>query len=356
MGLEYGAESELDGISGLLHFTNKWLTAFFIFLLFLSIYNSLELVVMILVSFRRFRGLYFWSLIISAVVGVIPYSVGFILKFFTLVPPWVSCSILSVGWWAMVTGQAFVLYSRLHLVLRDPKRMRYVLYMIIANAVCLHIPTTVLTFGSNFRNESNNFVVGYNIMEKVQMTGFSLQEAIISGLYLYETYKLLHLSSKNKAHRRIQYQIIAINVFIIIMDLTLLIIEYASEYTLQICLKGAVYSIKLKLEFAVLGQLIDFIRSKNSPYRNEQSGAEDIAMDSTNLTASRKRYAGQDAGLPSTRADDPHFYGHTTTEVMPHDGDNSSEERLNLPSGIIFTRTEFTASVDHKREQSDELE
>ncbi|OKL62317.1 hypothetical protein UA08_03033 [Talaromyces atroroseus] len=346
----------LNGISGFLHNSNNWLTAFVIFLLLMAMYNAVELAVMVLVSFRRFRGLYFWSLLLSALLGVIPYSVGFMLKFFTLVTPWVSCSILTIGWWTMVTGQAVVLYSRLHLVLRSSRRLKQVLYMIMINAVFLHIPTTVLTFGSNFRDDSIDFVLGYNIMEKIEITGFSLQEAIISGLYLYETYKLLHISRKNKAHRRIQYQIIAINIFIIVMDLSLLILEYASQYSIQICLKAAVYSVKLKLEFAVLGQLVDFIRNKASGYHHEQSQGSEIAMGSTNMSmaGSRKRYAGQDAGLPSTRADDPHFYGQTTTSVMPNEGENSSEERLNLPSGIIMTKTEFSATVNHKRGDSED--
>lgn len=345
----------LNGISGSFNVSNTWLKVVLIFFLLLSLYNAIELVVMVLVSFRRFRGLYFWSLMLSGLLGVIPYGVGFFLKFFTSVSPWVTCTVLTVGWWVMVTGQAMVLYSRLHLVLQDSKRLKQVLYMICINAVALHIPTTILTYGSNFNDDSSRFVVGYNVMEKIQLTGFTVQEAIISCLYLTETYKLLRSSRRNRAQRWIQYQLITINVLIIVMDLTLLILEYSNEYATQICLKGAVYSIKLKLEFAVLGQLVDYIRNKNSNYRHDASGSA-IVMDGTNLTGSKRRYAGQDAGLPSTRADDPHFYGKTTTMVMPHGHASSSEERLNMPSGIILAKTEFSQTIDHRREPSDDLE
>lgn len=350
----------INGISGFFNTNNTWLAIFLIFFLLVSIYNAIELVVMILVSFRRFRGLYFWSLLLSALLGLIPYSVGFFLKFFTHVSPWITCTVLTIGWWTMVTGQAMVLYSRLHLVLRDPKRLKQVLYMICFNALVLHLPTTVLTYGSNDPNASPKFITAYNIMEKIQLTGFSIQEAIISGLYLYETYKLLHTTHRNKAQRWIQYQLITVNVLIILMDLNLLILEYASEYAIQICLKGAVYSVKLKLEFAVLGQLVDFIRNKNGNYHHHEDNPTDgmgIDMGNGNmLSSAKRRYAGQDAGLPSTRADDPHFYGKTTTMVHPNEPTNSSEERLNLPSGIILTKTEFVQRIDHKRDNSDELE
>ncbi|CEN61202.1 hypothetical protein ASPCAL07865 [Aspergillus calidoustus] len=249
----------------------------------LSCYNIIELVILVLSTFRRWKGLYFYSLLISGVVGVVPYSLGFLLKFFEKAAPAVSVTILTVGWWTMVTGQAFVLYSRLHLVLRDERTLRRVLYMIIANVFLLHVPTTVLTYGTNVvhqtdrsrlsnpsnstvRNitEENPFLEAYNIMEKIQMTGFTVQEVIISALYVWETTKMLQLGS-SRENRRIMHQLVGINVMIVIMDLVLLGLEYASYYAVQICLKGVIYSVKLKLEFAVLGKLVDVVHGNKRP-------------------------------------------------------------------------------------------
>src|SRR5438034_7612728 len=127
--------------------------------------NSIELIALVFVVFSRYSGLYFWSLLLSAAVGVIPYSLGFLLKFFQLVDSvWLPLSLITVGWYVMVTGQSVVLYSRLHLVLHNPTTLRRVLYMIIINAVILHVPTTVLTYGSNFANANTAvFVRGYGI-------------------------------------------------------------------------------------------------------------------------------------------------------------------------------------------------
>ncbi|KAL3451628.1 hypothetical protein BJX65DRAFT_293536 [Aspergillus insuetus] len=225
----------------------------------LSCYNIIELVILVLSTFRRWKGLYFYSLLISGVVGVVPYSLGFLLKFFEKAAPAVSVTVLTVGWWTMVTGQAFVLYSRLHLVLRDERTLRRVLYMIITNVFLLHVPTTVLTYGTN-----NPFLEAYNIMEKVQMTGFTVQEVIISALYVWETTKMLQLGS-SRENRRIMHQLVGINVMIVVMDLVLLGLEYASYYAVQICLKGVIYSVKLKLEFAVLGKLVDVVHGNKRP-------------------------------------------------------------------------------------------
>ncbi|KNG86461.1 integral membrane protein [Aspergillus nomiae NRRL 13137] len=256
--------SQLDGISGELAGTQYGLKATLLFFISISIYNVIELAILVLSTFRRWTGLYFWSLLLSGCLGVIPYSLGFMLKFFTHANSILSVTLLTIGWWTMVTGQSIVLYSRLHLVIRDERILRRVLCMIIANFFLLHVPTSVLTYGSNVPDRSPLFVKGYNIMEKIQMTGFTLQEVIISGLYIWETTKLLRLGS-SRQNRRIMRQLVGINVAILVMDLALLALEYASFYAIQITLKGVIYSIKLKLEFAVLGKLVDMVHGHRHP-------------------------------------------------------------------------------------------
>lgn len=64
------------------------------------------------------------------------------------------------------------------------------------------------------------------------------------------------------------YQLMAINIFIIIMDLGLLGLECASLYILETTTKPVFYSIKLKLEFAILGRLVQFV---GGPRRNNSN-------------------------------------------------------------------------------------
>ena len=246
-------------------------------------YNAVELFVLVFITFNHFCGLYFWSLLISAGLGVLPYSLGFLIKFFELSSIWLALTFLSVGWWTMVTGQSFVLYSRLHLVLRDPVILRRVLYMIITNVFLLHLPTTILTYGSNSNMESK-FVRAYDIMEKIQMTGFCVQEFIISTLYIWETIKMLRLSPE-KEHRKIMYQLISINVIFIVMDLGLLGCAFADLYVIETTLKATIYSIKLKLEFVVLSKLVHLVNSNvwNPSFSTGPNGFPDF-VDASRLT------------------------------------------------------------------------
>lgn len=96
---------------------------------------------------------------------------------------------------------------------------------------------------------------------KIQMVGFFLQETILSSIYIIETVHLLRTSVSvgERRQRTTLQQLIAINLTIISMDIVLLSVEAASLYILQILLKGLAYSIKLKLEFAILSKLVSIV-------------------------------------------------------------------------------------------------
>ncbi|KAJ9653930.1 hypothetical protein H2201_009073 [Coniosporium apollinis] len=161
----------------------------------------------------------------------------------------------------MITGQSLILWSRLHLIVSGEKGRKILLYtkwMIIIDAIILHIPTTVVTYGSNGDINTATFVEVYNIVEKIQMTGFFLQEVILSSIYIIETVRILRTSFQPNT-RRLMHQLVCINVIIIIMDTGLLSMEYASLYLLETVTKGVCYSIKIKLEFAILSRLVKFV-------------------------------------------------------------------------------------------------
>ena len=98
------------------------------------------------------------------------------------------------------------------------------------------------------------------------MTGFTIQETIISSLYLWETRKILSPAKTFQRHRTRQviYNLIYLHIFIIILDLALLATEYANLFMIQTVFKAAVYSLKLRFEFVVLNQLMDYVQGRTS--------------------------------------------------------------------------------------------
>ncbi|KAF4986518.1 hypothetical protein FDECE_15912 [Fusarium decemcellulare] len=227
----------------------------------LALYNGLELLALIFTTFKYYRGLYFWSILLAA-FGVVPYTVGWFIDYFDVATSYVGMAICSVGWVLLITGQSVVLYSRLHLVLNSVNIQRAVFWMIVGNGVVWHTTMTILLFttGSDSSKDGSHSTPLYKTMEKIQMTFFCAQEFIISGLYIWRTVDILQTSFGSK--RKFMYHLFIVNVFIVAMDIALLVIMYKNHFTLEQGVKVVVYSIKLKLEFAVLGKLVEFVQNR----------------------------------------------------------------------------------------------
>ncbi|KFY32526.1 hypothetical protein V493_00116 [Pseudogymnoascus sp. VKM F-4281 (FW-2241)] len=251
-------------------------------------FNSLELIVLIFFTFHSYKGTYFWSMLITTVMGVLVHSIGYLIKDFDLTTAtWVPITIVTIGWWTMIIGQSCVLYSRLHFVVTDKRILRFVQGMIITTIFVLLIPTTVLTYGSNFSG-SDTFLEGYIITEKIQIIGISVQEIIISGLYIYGTSQILNLN-KVGDNQSILLQLLLINFIFILMDIGLIATQYTNLFTYQTTLKGLIYSIKLKLEFAVLGRLVHIVNRHNRKPDSHPEGTGDMdvsdIVDSSHITS-----------------------------------------------------------------------
>jgi hypothetical protein len=247
-----------------------------------AIYNSVELLYLIFASFKRRSGLYFWSLSLST-LGIPAYVLGMTLKYFGVAKSILEIEIcmvfVIVGWCMMVTGQSVVLYSRLHLVVHNRKLLRWILGMIIADAFICHVPIAVLSLASNSVREDPNhpsesvWVKPYALYTNVQITIFFTQEVIISALYVYSTANVLRRASgvlynakeyRAGTTRKVLAHLIVMNLVIIAMDIALLVIQYTNNFALHTIFKGMVYSVKLKMEFRILNQLIELTHNSHS--------------------------------------------------------------------------------------------
>ncbi|KAF4999975.1 hypothetical protein FGRMN_2117 [Fusarium graminum] len=222
----------------------------------IACYNCLEILISLLSRFKRHDGLYFWSMI-TATLGIVLHSIVVLLRYYSLGPNFVLCVLTCVGWYGMVTGQSVVLYSRLHLIVEDKSKTRWVLYMIIINFFILHVPTTVLFLGSN-TSQGARFIGPFNVYERIQLAGFCIQEAIISGLYIWETTRGLKpiFAVRKHMQRTIIRYLVIVNVLVILLDVCLIVTQYMSHFNIQTTFKPVVYSIKLKMEFVVLNKLL----------------------------------------------------------------------------------------------------
>lgn len=191
----------------------------------------------------------------------------------------------------MVPGQSIVLYSRLHLVVQSQTLLRRVLYLIIFDTIVLLIPTTVLTYCTIYVR-TTPVIRGFNVMERMQLAWFCAQEILISLIYIAETLKLLRLRPEKDAERhKTMYELIAINLVIILLDIALLVLEYVGLYTLQTTLKAAVYSVKLKLEFGVLRKLVSLVHARPAESSSSDQDTYPTFVDPNQITGDVTRAA-----------------------------------------------------------------
>jgi hypothetical protein len=158
----------------------------------------------------------------------------------------------------MVTGFSVVLYSRLSLIQVGVSYIKWARVLIIGNAVIFHTLTILLMFGSYSKGGYSAWTYGYWIMEKVELTAFFVQEAILSITYLIYVHRLTFPNSELK--RRIMSHTLFVNIMILVLDASLLGVGYMNNFTLLLLFKALTYSIKLKSEFYILNSITSGIK------------------------------------------------------------------------------------------------
>ncbi|KKP06729.1 hypothetical protein THAR02_01218 [Trichoderma harzianum] len=130
-----------------------------------------------------------------------------------------------------------------------------------------------MVYGS-FSNNPEIFAKPYSIAEKIEVIIFFLQEVMISAFYIIETVGIMRVENflgNHRSSRRLMQHLIIVNVLVILLDSTIIILEFANLYDYQISYKPFAYSVKLQLEFTVLNRLVDIATGRKEPESNQRS-------------------------------------------------------------------------------------
>ncbi|PZD00733.1 hypothetical protein A1F97_02144 [Pyrenophora tritici-repentis] len=223
----------------------------------IAFYLCAELNVRLLIRATRY-SLYFWSCFLCS-WGIIVHGIVILLSDLEIWASYYSIIFIEFSWFTFVVCQSLVLYSRLNLVLLTPRIANYVLWMIIVNAVLFGLTTVVLGLVARHSRFSTQLTHTNITWDKIQLAAFTTQETIIGVLYIRVTASHLKdmtlLGSCRNTTRRNLRNLIAVNVFIIMLDATVMVLCYTGFFFLQGFYKAAVYAIKLRTEFTILNQL-----------------------------------------------------------------------------------------------------
>ena len=130
--------------------------------------------------------------------------------------------------------------------------------MIIVDAFLFHTPIIVFLMGLSTGHHSSwqNYIEPF---EYIQVVGFTLQETVISGIYIQKTAKFLK-SGYSHELKKVMVSLITVQVIVVLMDIAMIVIDCFGYFTLKAVMHPFSYAVKLKVEFAVLNLLLGMIK------------------------------------------------------------------------------------------------
>jgi hypothetical protein len=137
--------------------------------------------------------------------------------------------------------------------------------------LCYTDPSLVIALCSFYAPNPEPASRAYYYMERLHITAFGVQELILSALYIWTAVEILR-SSLRPNLRRIVVELITINFILVGIDVAGITLEYCNLFFFEVAFKMASYSIKLKLEFAILSKLTALSGGDEETRRRESRG------------------------------------------------------------------------------------
>jgi hypothetical protein len=228
----------------------------------ISIYNDIEIILLVLDTVKKYTSLYFIFIIVGA-FGNFLFSLGYVLAFIANVVDFKYTLIFMLpGWIMYISGVIGALCMRLKIIILNDRVIKYIQRIILSISIILFILTTIGVYGSNEPNPlSNNFARYYDVIEKIEIITFFIIETILSCLYIHFCWNIINNKTILLSKRIIRNTII-INVLLIAFDIIAIITEFTVGLLLQGAIRTCTYSIKLKAEFYFLYLLKNAIKSR----------------------------------------------------------------------------------------------
>jgi hypothetical protein len=165
----------------------------------------------------------------------------------------------------MVTGLSFVFYSRLNLVIYNPKTRRLLLpILLICFLIVYAVLYTFICITAILPSPRLNALT-YSVTEKFRIL-IPVQELVMGGLYIY-FFAFFHRDSSaqdRREARKTSHLLMASLVFHAVSDALLLVLTYGRLYLVRQSLITLVYALKLECEVYVLNNLLAFSRRREA--------------------------------------------------------------------------------------------
>jgi hypothetical protein len=188
---------------------------------------SLEVVVLALATFRKWRGLYFWALI-TASINALLFNLGSVLYFFVYGYnlPWLSAILFDVSFPAYILAEFLVLYSRLYLLNPSHRTVRFVQWLITTEVVLIELPSAVMGAISFYSVKAAGT---YSFLARIEGCVYASTGIILSGVYFFHVMRLWGGDKLGTVQRHLLISLLAVT----LLDLGNIALLFSAIYELQ---------------------------------------------------------------------------------------------------------------------------
>lgn len=306
----------------------------------IACYNVLEIFVWIFDTFKHPRSLYFWSMQTGS-WGIIIYTIFLITGTFGYISKIPAGVCIMIGYYSMLISPLFVLYSRLHLVVTDARKIRWVLYLIVTMSCILVVLATILFFGA--LQDLPHFAGSVSPCSTAILTCFCVVELFLSGVYIVEAFRGLKpvFAVKGREGRKMLVHLIIVYICVIILIGTLLALDYAHFNFVLMSYNPFVYSIKLKLEFGILTRLVNLIQSSQCGCHilHSWNSSQDLRLNSSPSISNQSSNHGQGRKMSTAGWNSTHELSGIAQERSHFHSMNSSSISLKLPPPALSSES-----------------
>lgn len=207
-------------------------------------------------AFHQRKGLHFWAMQIGSLGCFFDVSgllVRNVVRNSVRVWPWYTFPAM-VGWAVYTVAQLVVLYSRLHLVVRNETIQRCVFLAIAVISPILIVTDWITTRPAWNPAITDRGSVVDAIVERVAQLGFSIVEVSISVVHATSLIRTLRLKSSVR-QRRVMWDLIYVNALAISFDILNTVLVYVNRVGISRPIQTLTYALKLRLDL-VLNQLM----------------------------------------------------------------------------------------------------
>jgi hypothetical protein len=190
-----------------------------------------ELTALTSTKFHR-KSLYFWSMV-TAIFGAFLFNLGLIFYFFVfgLSQPWITALLTAFGYLVFIPAQFLVLYSRLHILSASQKIKRFVLVLGTTEVLLVVLPNATVSTAA-IVVDSQLLSSIYSYVQRIEVCIYSTTMITISLVYLYQVSRTWPMHSEPRI-RRVLKQLIYGAIFMILLDISNVIMEYSQISALQ---------------------------------------------------------------------------------------------------------------------------